>query len=165
MVQMVEVNFWSKRFKSFLVSSQGPKHKLSSLPLLQGSLPKNKGSSGNNFLRRICQRGLKIHSPSKSKFFWKKKIDPANCWKIFVILLLGRRKMKSCKSSETSFPKVWSRTEPPSGGERLFKVLYFCKTRNFEGPLTPGGWIHLASNFGKTCFRRSRHFIFVTLKP
>ena len=26
--------------------------------------------------------------------------------------------MKSCKSSETSFPKVWSQTEPSSGGKR-----------------------------------------------
>ena len=66
-------HFWSKRLRSFLVPSQGPKHKLSCLPLLQGSLPKNKGSSGNNFLRRIGQRGSKIHSSSKTSLFQKNR--------------------------------------------------------------------------------------------
>ena len=45
----------TKWLKSFSVPSLGFQHILSRLPLLQGSLPKNKGSSGNNFLRRTCQ--------------------------------------------------------------------------------------------------------------
>ena len=61
----------TKWLKSFSVPSPGFRHILSRLPLLQGSLPKNKGSSGNNFLRRICQRGSKIHSSSKTPLFWK----------------------------------------------------------------------------------------------
>ena len=60
-----------KVLRSFSVPSPGPKHKLGCLPLRQGSLPKNKATSGNNFLRRICQRGLKIHSPSKTSLFRK----------------------------------------------------------------------------------------------
>ena len=67
---------WSQHYntkwlKSFSVPRQGQKHKSSLLPLEQGSLPKNKGSSGNNFLRRICQRGSKIHSSSKTSLFQK----------------------------------------------------------------------------------------------
>ena len=62
--------------KSFSVPSQGQKHILSLLPLLQGSLPKNKGSSGNNFSRRIFQRGLENHSSSKTSLFLKKKTTP-----------------------------------------------------------------------------------------
>ena len=67
---------WSNRttkwLKSFLVPSRGGKHILSRLPLRQGSLPKNKGTSGNNFLRRTCQRGLEIHGSSKTSHFWTK---------------------------------------------------------------------------------------------
>ena len=57
--------------------SQGQKHILSLLPLRQGSLPQIKGTSGNNFLRRICQRGSKIYSSSKTSLF-EKTIDPKN---------------------------------------------------------------------------------------
>ena len=59
--------------KSFLVPSLGFQHILSRLPPFQGSLPKNKGSSGNNFLRPTCQRGSKNHSSSKTLPFWKKR--------------------------------------------------------------------------------------------
>merc|ERR1712078_643054 len=59
----------TKWLKSFSVPSPGFRHILSLLPLLQGSLPKNKGTSGNNFLRRICHRGLKNHSPFKTSLF------------------------------------------------------------------------------------------------
>ena len=38
-----------KVLRSFSVPSPGPKHKLGCLPLHQGSLPKNKATSGNNF--------------------------------------------------------------------------------------------------------------------
>ena len=36
--------------------------------------------------------------------------------------------------------------------------------RNFERPFTPRGWLRLASNFGKTRFRRSPTFHFSTAK-
>ena len=39
----------TKWLKSFLVPGPGFRHKLSRLPLRQGSLPKNKPTSGNNF--------------------------------------------------------------------------------------------------------------------
>ena len=68
---------WShQRVKSFLVPSQRCRHILGRLPRRQGTLPKNKGSSGNEFLRRICQRGLKIHSSSKTLHSWKQKSTP-----------------------------------------------------------------------------------------
>ena len=66
----------TKWLKSFLVPSQGFRHILSHLPLLQGSLPKNKGSSGNNFLRRISHCGSEIHSSSKTPLFQKKSWPP-----------------------------------------------------------------------------------------
>ena len=59
------------RLKSFLAPKPFQNYKPPLLPLLQGSLPKNKGSWGNNFWRRICQRGSKIHSSSKTPLFWK----------------------------------------------------------------------------------------------
>ena len=66
----------TKWLKSFLVPGQGKKHILSLLPLQQGSLPKNKGTSGNNFLRRSCHRGLKTCSSSKTSLSSKKKWTP-----------------------------------------------------------------------------------------
>ena len=62
----------TKWLKSFSVPGQGKKHILSLLPLQQGSLPKNKGTSGNNFLRRSCHRGLKTCSSSPTSLFSKK---------------------------------------------------------------------------------------------
>ena len=50
-------------------------HILSRLPLRQGSLPKNKGTLGNNFLRRTCWWRSEIHSSSKTPVSWKQKID------------------------------------------------------------------------------------------
>ena len=35
----------------------------------------------------------------------------------------GRRKIKSCKSSETCFPKVSCRSEPSLGGKRPFEIF------------------------------------------
>ena len=112
----------TKWLKSFLVPSPGFRHILSRLPLLQGSLPKNKGSWGNNFLRRICWGGSKSHSSSKTSPFQKKNgprrfLQKKNPKKKF-----RRRKMKNCKSSETRFAKVSRRSEPCSGGKRPFEV-------------------------------------------
>ena len=107
--------------KSFLVPSPGFRHILSRLPLLQGSLLKNKGSWGNNFLRRICWGGSKSHSSSKTSPFQKKKWPP----KIFAKKKQKqnrRRKTKNCKSSETRFAKVSRRSELCSRGKRPFKV-------------------------------------------
>ena len=86
----------TKWLKSFSVPSLGFRHILSHLPLLQGSLPKNKGSWGNNFSRRTCLRGLKNHSPFKTSLFWKKNWPP----KIFfdVSLVLEER---------ASFQRLW----------------------------------------------------------
>ena len=71
------IMLWShQRVKSFLVPSQRCRHILGRLPRRQGTLPKNKGSSGNEFSRRICQRGLKIHSSSKTLHSWKQKSTP-----------------------------------------------------------------------------------------
>ena len=52
--------------------SQGRKHILSRLPLRQGSLPKSKGTLGNNFSRRICQWRFQPRSSSKTPLSWKK---------------------------------------------------------------------------------------------
>ena len=95
---------------------------LSRLPLLQGSLPKNKGTSGNNFSRRTCQRGKKNRSSSKTSIFGKKNATPKIFEKILSKKFVRRRKMKSCKSSETRFAKVSQRSEPCSRGKRSFKV-------------------------------------------
>ena len=112
------------RLKSFSVLSQDFRHKLSRLPLRQGSLPKSKPTSGNNFLRRICQWRSKVSGSSKSPVSWKNKFRVS---KFFVKnsskLFFRCRKMKRWESSETRFPKVWGRTEPSSGGKRPFKVL------------------------------------------
>ena len=110
------------RLKSFLAPKPFQNYKPPLLPLLQGSLPKNKGSWGNNFWRRICQRGSKIHSSSKTPLFWK------NHWfrkKVFPKKVFRHQKMKSCKSSETRFAKVSRRSEPCSRGKRPFKVSIF----------------------------------------
>ena len=70
-------NHNTKWLKSFSVPSLGFRHILSRLPLLQGSLPKNKLTTGNNFLRRICQRRSNLRSSSKTPVCWK-KVDPQN---------------------------------------------------------------------------------------
>ena len=127
-VQFLEKNIDAKNFssnpntkwlKSFSVPSLGFQHILSRLPLLQGSLPKNKRTTGNNFLRGSCQWRSNPHRFSKTPTFWKQKIDlqfffPKNCW---------RQKIKSCKSSETRFAKVSRRSDLCSTGKRPFKVL------------------------------------------
>ena len=107
--------------KSFLVQNQAKKHGVPRLPLLQGSLPKSKGSWGNNFSRRICQRGSKIHSSSKTPFFWK-IIDSEKVLQFFFSNFFRRREMKSCKWSETHFPKVSRRSEFCSRGKRPFEA-------------------------------------------
>ena len=45
-----------------------------------------------------------------------------------------------------------------------FEVLGCQKIRIFERPFTPRGWLHSASNFGKTRFRRSPTFHLSTSK-
>ena len=105
----------TKWLQFFLVPSPGFRHILIHLLLLQGSLPKNKGSPGNNFSRRICQRGSKIHSSSKKSLLSKNSWIPKN--KKFQ-KSFRRRKMKNCKSSETRFAEVSCRSEPSSRGKR-----------------------------------------------
>ena len=112
----------TKWFKSVLALSQGPKHKSSCLPHRQGSLPKNKGTSGNNFLRRICHCGSEIHSSSKTPLFQKKSWPRKFFSQNFARNFFRRRKMKNCKLSETRFPKVSRRSEPCSRGKRSFEV-------------------------------------------
>ena len=58
------------------------------------------------------------HTPnfaSNAKNLWKKLIQK-NFW---------CRKMKRRESSETRFGKVWARSEPSSGGKRLFEIFAF----------------------------------------
>ena len=109
----------TKGLKSFSVPSLGFRHILNHLPLLQGSLPKNKGSSRNNFLLPTCQWRSEIIAPPKRQFLEQKNwtLD-----KMFVQINFQRRKMKTCKSPETRFPKVSRRSEPCSGGKRPFQV-------------------------------------------
>ena len=45
-----------------------------------------------------------------------------------------------------------------------FEVLGCQKSRTFERPFTPRGWLRSASNFGKTRFRRSPTFHLSTSK-
>merc|ERR1712078_133744 len=47
---------------------------------------------------------------------------------------------------------------------RPFEVLGCRKSRIFERPFTPRGWLRSASNFGKTRFRRSPTFHLSTSK-
>merc|ERR1712078_417248 len=47
---------------------------------------------------------------------------------------------------------------------RPFEVLGCRKSRIFERPFTPRGWLSSASNFGKTRFRRSPTFHLSTSK-
>ena len=47
---------------------------------------------------------------------------------------------------------------------RPFEVLGCQKSRIFERPFTPRGWLRSASNFGKTRFRRSPTFHLSTSK-
>ena len=76
-------NHNTKWLKSFSVPSQVFRHILSHLPLLQGSLPKNKGSSGNNFLRLTCHWRSEIHSSSKTPVSWKQKSTSKFFWTFF----------------------------------------------------------------------------------
>ena len=62
--------------------SQGRKHILSRLPLRQGSLPKSKGTLGNNFSRRICQWRVRPRSSSKTPLSWKKKSNPQKNFRV-----------------------------------------------------------------------------------
>ena len=98
-----------------MAPSLGFRHILNHLPLRQGSLPKDKGTSGNNFLRRICQRGSKINSSSKTSLFQNKNRPRNFLHQFFSRIFFRRRKMKNCKSSETRFAKVSRRSELCSG--------------------------------------------------
>ena len=123
------------RLKSFSVLSQDFRHKLSRLPLRQGSLPKSKPTSGNNFLRRICQWRSKVSGSSKSPVSWK-KVRVSNLFvKKSSNLFFRCRKMKRWESSETRFPKVSRRSEPSSGGKRTDE-----KTKNFRVDETWKSW-------------------------
>ena len=125
----------AKWLKSFSVPSQGFRHILSSLPLRQGSLPKNKWTTGNNF--STSQRGKKMVAPPKPHFF-EKKSTPKIFEKILSNFFFRRRKMKSCKSSETRFAKVSRRSELCSRGKRPFKV----SQKSFRGASRNRNIIH-----------------------
>ena len=64
----------TKWLKSFSVPSLGFQHILNRLPLLQGSLPKNKWTIGNNFCRPTCQWHSNLPSSSKTPVSWKQKL-------------------------------------------------------------------------------------------
>ena len=132
----------TKWLKSFSVPSLGFRHILSHLPLLQGSLPKNKGSWGNNFSRRTCLRGLKNHSPFKTSLSWKKNRPP----KLFFQKSFRRRKIKSCKSSETRFAKVSRRSEPCSTGKRPFEVSKKNERTNERANERKNEWTNKQTN-------------------
>ena len=115
----------TKWLKSFSMPSQGQKHISSLLPPLQGSLPKNKGSSGNNFSRRIWQRGSKIHSSSKTSLFLKKKSTPKIFGKIISRSIFVVEKVRFWRSYEflillgTSVVKSYCPNCPYFGGDFL----------------------------------------------
>ena len=95
----------TKWLKSFLVPSLGFRHILGLLPLLQGSLPKSKGTSGNDFLRRTCWRGSKNHSSSKTSFFWKKTRPRKFLKKSFPNFFFGVEKWKVANRLKRVLPK------------------------------------------------------------
>ena len=71
----------------------------------------------------MCQWCSKLCCSSKTRDLKKRfakfvrKIHPTKkCW---------CRKMKRGESSETRFGKVWSQSEPSSGGKRPFKIFVF----------------------------------------
>ena len=119
----------TKWLKSFLVPGPLFRHKLSRLPLRQGSLPKNKPTSGNNFWRRICWWRSKIPGSSETPVSWKKNRVPKFFGKKSSKTFFRCRKMKRWESSETRFGQVSRRSEPSSGGKRPFKV---CENFQFD---------------------------------
>ena len=125
----------TKRLKSFSMPSQGQKHISSILPPLQGSLPKNKGSSGNNFSRRIFQRGLKNLSSFKTSFFLK-KIDPENFWqKFFEKLFFGVENWKIANCLKRVLPKFRA---DPSFAQGVNGRLKFRKNSKFASWCSKG---------------------------
>ena len=129
----------TKWLKSFLVPGPLFRHKLSRLPLRQGSLPKNKPTSGNNFWRRICQWRSKIPGSSETPVSWKKKSSTKIFWKKNHPKLFFRcRKMKRWESSETRFGQVSRRSEPSSRGKRPFKVCRVRCRAGFSSPTRVG---------------------------
>ena len=107
---------------------------------------------------------FKIHVKSTENENFDPKFSPK---KIF-----RRRKVKCRGSSETHFPKVWGRTEPSSGGKRLFEVSkhFFSASKNemsgivrntFWPSFVPMGALFklslVPSKFStKSCFHTSR---------
>ena len=64
---------------------------------------------------------------------------PEFCWKKNWEKFFRRRKIESCKSSETRFPEVSCRSEPSSRGERTFEVRIFMVEYVFFSSKTSNG--------------------------
>ena len=150
------------RLKSFSVLSQDFRHKLSRLPLRQGSLPKSKPTSGNNFLRRICQWRTKVSGSPKSPVSWKKcRVSNLFVKKSFNFFF-GVGKWNVGNHLKRVFPKFEAERSHPRGvnGRSKFAKIF----RFFVRPFTTRGWLRSARNFGKTRFRWFPTFHFPTPK-
>ena len=90
---------------------------------------------------KMCVPGAKF--VKESDFDVKKRLNPRKSpkmmknqfrnRKILTIFFFRRRKIESCKSSETRFPKFWGQTEPSSRGKRPFEVA----RRGTNAPTVP----------------------------
>ena len=140
--------------KSFSVPSQRFRHILNRLPLLQGSLPKNKGSWGNNFLRRICWGGSKSHSSSKTSPFQKKNGPRRFLQKKIQRKNFGVEKRKIANHLKRILPKFRAdRSHPRGVNGRTKKQTKFASTKNFRVAVVESGWGKKALTYLAIFFR------------
>ena len=110
---MVEVVFGAK--------SRLPTHIESFTPSPRKSPQKINELQAITFYDARANAEKKFVAPPKPNFF-EKKSTPKIFEKTLSEIFCRRRKMKSCKSSETRFAKVSRRSEPCSGGKRPFEI-------------------------------------------
>ena len=104
--------------KSFSVPSQGFRHILSRLPLLQGSLPQNKWTTGNNFLRPTCQWRSNLPSSSKAPVSWKQKLTCKDFLNFFgQFLFSGVEKWNVPNHLKRVIPKKDGQTDERANGK------------------------------------------------
>ena len=103
--------------------------------------------------------------PSTEKFFGAPRMPPTPLREVFAkfsrtffenvgAIFFFEKQISSTRS-------IWSKNrQNPSYPRDFWAVRSFGvpKKSNFERPFTPRGWLRLASNFGKTRFRRSPTF-------
>ena len=111
--QMVEVIFSAKsRFSTHWVV----------YPLAKEVSPKINALEAITFYDERASDAQTCLAPPKRQFLENKNWPPKFSEIVLVQNVFQRRKMKSCKSSETRFAKVSRRSELCSGGKRPFEI-------------------------------------------